>query len=303
MLRALMIMSSVVRCPLGANNAIPQGIVCMGASTGAALGALHAGEGILAIAGLAAFVLGLLRLLEGHAQTVNVKVGTARMRHAALAAVLAASTGSAAAQERDATEAEVIRDALMEQRSAHEEGIEEFGAMVLERARTYQEDATSEAAHEQWRRAIVDTAADMGVEGFYPEDLVGPDNTGPIIYVLVSLSMPDEALRRYVAEAHELGAVVVIRGFIAQSFTATQARIIEVFGEDTLGGVAIDPRPFQAFGVERVPAIIYADGQVEPCGGLGCEPVVPEHDIVRGNISIAAALELFRREAPGMIGE
>ena len=136
------------------------------------------------------------------------------------------------------------------------------------------------------------------IEGFHPEHLIGPDHDGPVVYVFVSLGMPDEALQRYVREAYELGAVVLIRGFVDQSFAATQARITALFNQETLGGIAIDPRPFQAFGIERVPAIVYAESQVEPCGGLGCVVATPEHHIVRGNISIAAALDLFGQSSP-----
>lgn len=117
-----------------------------------------------------------------------------------------------------------------------------------------------------------------------------PGQEGPVLYVMVSLGMPDQVIRDLVNEAGPLGGSVVIRGFYGGSFTSTQARVAEIFEEGDAHGFMIDPRPFQAFGVTEVPTFVVAEAPVEPCGGIGCVPDAPAHDMIRGNISITAAL-------------
>jgi conjugal transfer pilus assembly protein TrbC len=104
-----------------------------------------------------------------------------------------------------------------------------------------------------------------------------PAPTGGV-YVAVSLSMPPEALRALARDAHRAGARVVIRGLIDNSFKATLLRIREVFNDQSLGGVAIDPQIFKAFAVSAVPSVIAADAPVQPCGALGCTPAAPAFD-------------------------
>jgi len=116
------------------------------------------------------------------------------------------------------------------------------------------------------------------------------------IYVAVSLSMPQEALRALVRDAHKAGATVVIRGLVDGSFKATLLKVREVFNDRSAGGVAIDPQVFKAFGVTAVPAIIAARSAVEPCGKLGCSPEIPPFDRVSGNISLEAALKILADE-------
>ena len=81
-------------------------------------------------------------------------------------------------------------------------------------------------------------------------------------------------------------------------------------------GVAVDPRLFRLFGVERVPAVVVVPGggpgrsPVPPCAepGLRGATPAPAHDRIAGNIGLAAALEAVagrrRRSAatsPGVI--
>ena len=62
-------------------------------------------------------------------------------------------------------------------------------------------------------------------------------------------------------------------------------------------GVAIDPRLFRLFGIERVPALVVVPGGVPPCRSPGCsDDPAPPHDRVTGNIGLAAALETIAAE-------
>lgn len=120
---------------------------------------------------------------------------------------------------------------------------------------------------------------------------VNPDG---VVYVAVSFSMPAGDLRRLAREAHEAGAVVVIQGLVRGSFQETLKAAKQVFDEDSLAGVMIDPNVFRAFAIRAVPTFIAAKTPVQPCGnGLDCVPVAPEHDRVAGNITLGEALRIL----------
>ena len=296
MLRSIKLAIDIVRA-IGVDGRILPAWLRLGASAGrVASGLVHDSLPDLMIA-LAIALLAGNALLD-----VAYRIhGSGFWKRAVLALVVAIGPGAGSGVGQERTDAEQTRDILQSNSDRFDADAEAFARQVLDLARSNQ--SASEIADVTRERLIegMGQAADMlDVEGFHPEDLMGPDHSGPVVYVFVSLGMPDDALQRYVREAYEVGAVVVIRGFVGNSFARTQERIIQLFDQETIGGVAIDPRPFQAFGIDRVPAIVYADHQVEPCGGLGCVVEAPRHDIVRGNISISAALELFGEDAPAM---
>ena len=66
-------------------------------------------------------------------------------------------------------------------------------------------------------------------------------------------------------------------------------------------GVAIDPRLFRLFAIERVPAVVVVPGGVAPCKSRGCsQDAPPPFDLVTGNISLASALHTVAAEGgPG----
>ena len=128
----------------------------------------------------------------------------------------------------------------------------------------------------------------------------GPPRAG-VIYVAVSFSMPPADLRRLARDAHDAGAVLVIRGLVRGSFQETLKAARQVFDEASLAGVMIDPNVFRAFDVRAVPTFIAAAAPVEPCGpGVDCVPATPAHDRVSGNISLGEALR--RLEGAGEVG-
>ncbi len=103
------------------------------------------------------------------------------------------------------------------------------------------------------------------------------------LFVFVTLGMSDEALKVLSKQAQDIGAVLVIRGLLDNSFQKTHKRL------KALGiPIDIDPTLFERFDVTRVPALVLAeikDGKLTDI-----------HDKVRGNTSIRSALELFSME-------
>lgn len=112
----------------------------------------------------------------------------------------------------------------------------------------------------------------------------------PLFVTFVSLSMPDAALTSIIRDTKKAGGVVVVRGFYGGSYGAFANRVRELFEEGDDVGISVDPRFFQALGVETVPT--YAVILGEPvCDGFVCDPI--RGDTLSGNISVAAALQLI----------
>lgn len=98
------------------------------------------------------------------------------------------------------------------------------------------------------------------------------------IYVFVSHSMNNNSLQQYYQEAEALGATLVMRGLIDDSFTKNQERAA------LLGiGYDIDPELFDQFAVTVVPAIVRDnDGVVQK---------------ITGHLPLREALKIFDEEA------
>ena len=111
------------------------------------------------------------------------------------------------------------------------------------------------------------------------------------LLIFTSLSVPAASWRQWAREAARSGAPLVLRGVGAGGLPETAKRIGDRLGGAD-AGVAIDPRLFRLFGIERVPAVVVAPGGVPPCRSRGCaDDPPPPHDRVAGNIGLAAALE------------
>lgn len=112
----------------------------------------------------------------------------------------------------------------------------------------------------------------------------------PLFVTFISLSMPDAALTSIIRDTKEAGGVVMVRGFYGGSYGAFANRVRELFEEGDEVGISVDPRYFQAIGVDTVPT--YALVMGEPvCDGFVCDPV--RADTLSGNISVGAALKLL----------
>ena len=147
-------------------------------------------------------------------------------------------------------------------------------------------------------------ASDRADIGAFGESLAkGGQGSRNAVYVAVSFSMPPEALRQVVRDAHTAGVTVVIRGLVDNSFKATMRKAVGVFQKGDLAGISIDPKVFKAFGVTSTPTFIAASDHVRACPSLDCQPTPPEFDKVEGNISLAAALkELADADGAGAAG-
>ena len=159
-------------------------------------------------------------------------------------------------------------------------------------------DRALERAGETARRTVPGSSgetAPLPAERHAPSLAAGRANT-PEILLFTSLSVPAASWRQWARDAARIGAPLVMRGVAEGSLRATVKRIGgRLGGHDA--GVAIDPRLFRLFGIERVPAVVIVPGGVPACRSRGCsDDPAPPHDRVTGNIGLAAALEAIAAE-------
>ena len=128
----------------------------------------------------------------------------------------------------------------------------------------------------------------------------GDRNATADILVFVSLSVPAASWRQWAHDAELTGAALVLRGVGEGGLPGTAKRIGDRLG-GAEAGVAIDPRLFRLFGIDRVPAVAVVPGGVPPCTSRGCaEDPAPPHDRIAGNVGLMAALRAVAEE--GTVG-
>ena len=166
----------------------------------------------------------------------------------------------------------------------------------------------------EWTRSMIERALERaaGAAGTSPAPLPAERHAAPTaaglagrpnsadIIVFTSLSVPAPSWRQWSREAARIGVPLVLRGVGDGGMRATVKRIGTRIGAHKVG-VAIDPRLFRLFGIERVPAVVVAPGGVPPCRSRGCsDDAAPPHDAIAGNTGLAAALEAIAAEGgPG----
>lgn len=97
--------------------------------------------------------------------------------------------------------------------------------------------------------------------------------------VFVSFSMPEKSLVDISDFASKIGAKVVFKGFLENSYRKTAAKI-----EKLKINCEVDPRDFDYYRIDRVPCFVLAKKSPGENG-------IPLHDIVAGNVSTMFALE------------
>ena len=124
------------------------------------------------------------------------------------------------------------------------------------------------------------------------------------VLIFTSLSVPAASWRQWARAAAVLDAPLVMRGVGAAGLPTTARAIRDRLGDRNVGtrigsgaSIAIDPRLFHLFDIERVPAVVVVPGGVPACESRGCsDDPTPDHDLVAGNIGLAAALEAIAAE-------
>lgn len=106
------------------------------------------------------------------------------------------------------------------------------------------------------------------------------------VMIFVSFSMPKDSLKLWIEQANKIGAKVVLRGLVNNSFKQTKASVSQVI-EKGQGGLQIDPTLFTRFSIQKVPAVVITQAASCP-GTMSCSPAF---DVIYGNVSLDYALE------------
>ncbi|MDE0228837.1 MAG: type-F conjugative transfer system pilin assembly protein TrbC [Spirochaetaceae bacterium] len=143
-----------------------------------------------------------------------------------------------------------------------------------------------------------ETAAPLPAERHAAALSAGPPDrpNSAEVLVFMSLAVPETGWAQWAAQTARIGAPLVLRGVSPGGLRATSIEIGRRLGGHE-AGVAVDPRLFRLFGVERVPAVVAVPGGVPACASRGCAgDAAPPFDAVAGNIGLVAALEAIAAE-------
>ncbi len=230
-----------------------------------------------------------------------------RIAHAALTALIGAmpltgcclpalaEDGIRAAQPGDAAARALADEVLGKAGVTDGEDLDAWARTVMDRALKRSGEAASEASG---------AAAAAGSAEPSPAPLPAERQAAGLtarratadVLVFMSLAVPSASWRQWTHEASRVGAPLILRGIGNDGLRAFARRIRGRIG-DAGAGVAVDPRLFRLFGIDRVPAVVVVPGGVAPCTSRRCaEDPAPLHDLVTGNVGLVAALETVAAE-------
>ena len=211
--------------------------------------------------------------------------------------VLAACCGTVRADEPprastpDEDAARLVEEVLRKTGGNHGESLGEWTGSVIDQAL----ERAGEIARQTAPGSPEQPSAPLPAER-HARELSGPRSGTAEVLVFTSLSVPAASWRQWAREAEGIGVPMVLRGVSEDGLPETAKRIGDRLG-GAEAGVAIDPRLFRLFGVTRVPAVVVVPGGVPPCRSRGCaDDPAPPHDLVTGNIGLAAALHAVAEE-------
>lgn len=108
--------------------------------------------------------------------------------------------------------------------------------------------------------------------------------TNPKVLVFISFSMPKESIKAWMQQAQKIGASVIIRGLINNSFKETVLVMNQFVDEG--GGVQVDPQQFERYDIQQVPAVVLSDSSDLKSSHYN----ETQFDVVYGDVSLDYAL-------------
>ncbi len=124
---------------------------------------------------------------------------------------------------------------------------------------------------------------------------LAPNSGQPDLMVMVSLSMPREALDRTVEQAERAGATLVFRGLKGDSMSRMGEEIQSIIGKRKVSAV-VHPPAFQQFSITKVPALVIARQEAASVLENGCSQA-GTFVKVSGDVSLDYALEYIERKS------
>ena len=118
----------------------------------------------------------------------------------------------------------------------------------------------------------------------------------PNILIFVSFSILKESLVAYLRDAKKIGASVVIRGLIENSFQKTFMHIATLVKAAEGGGVELNPFWFKRFSIQAVPAVVVVPKNSICIVKDYCDRE-KDYDVMTGNITLASALSMIHNNS------
>ena len=180
--------------------------------------------------------------------------------------------------------------------------------------------------HKQSQRIRSELFGDASAQ-FYPDTTASPPIRGKLgsderIYLFISSSMPLQTVRNYVASVARLNdsnIILVMRGFI-EGMTKIQPTIsfigtvlqrdpacnpLEGECEMLTAALVVDPLLFRRYGIDRVPAVVYARGLKAEDSGLSegdtRNTAIANSHTVYGDAGLEYIIEKLQRETSSKI--
>jgi type-F conjugative transfer system pilin assembly protein TrbC len=127
------------------------------------------------------------------------------------------------------------------------------------------------------------------------------------VYIMVSSSMPDGTIRRYLGDISRIGdpnVTMVLRGIPGgvDQLKNFGNMLVDRWGAKDLDfmNIQIDPLIFQAYSIDAVPAIVYVSGldlvDIEQSEGREGNATIKDACIIRGDVSLEYAVERIYQE-------
>lgn len=208
---------------------------------------------------------------------------------------IASVLSAAAAQEMPGLDAASI------EKRAHDTGasMSEFVNKIL--ARANQEDPNAKEVADAGTKAFenapdsVRKASIGGVDlgGAFMGQRGAAADVGPSFLAFASTSMPEDSLKRMIADVSKAGGVVVFRGMLPDGSKPFLAQLQRVVSDADQARVIVDPRLFRAFAVQEVPTYIAVSRPFELCDSLDCVSQPTPFDKISGNVTAQYALQTF----------
>lgn len=107
------------------------------------------------------------------------------------------------------------------------------------------------------------------------------------VLIFASFSMPKESLKVLSNQAKQVGAPIIMRGLVNNSFKETVKKLTEFNLLQT--GIQIDPLLFKRFDIQKVPAVVVTNKIACPLN----QTCLAQFDVLYGNIPLAYALKVI----------
>lgn len=168
---------------------------------------------------------------------------------------------------------------------------------LWDQTRRYQSEVNDYLSHSNAMKEIYHQEANAIKDNLVNDHInkkIDNDNhyKNPSIIIFVSFSMPDNSVEAILHDAKKVGANVLIRGLLNDSFQKTFKKIAKLNVNSGGNGVELNPVLFKELNIKSVPAVVVMSDS--SCLTKHNCQLSSQLDIVTGNISLEAALKMVR---------